>query len=201
MKRLLILLLLVASVAFAAPLSAPYTHDGLFANAAMGLGYASFENTNGKESMTADGLGVMLHGKLGYYAVTDLALHANLGYVMYSNFREAVYGTSQYVDHDFYVLSSVYVGAGITYYVPQWNNIFFSGSLGVTGYATNNRRFKGNTGLRAFSFGLEAGKEWWVSEHVALGASVAFNSGEYWSDDDGVFRSSSIMLLFSITLN
>jgi len=45
------------------------------------------------------------------------------------------------------------------------------------------------------------GKDWWVGEHTAIGVSLAYNSGEYWSDDDGVFRSSSVMLLFSVTLN
>ena len=63
------------------------------------------------------------------------------------------------------------------------------------------RRYKGNTGLKAFSFDVGVGKDWWVSEHFAVGASVEFNSAEYWSDDDGVFRSSSIKLLLSVTLN
>ena len=201
MKRILSLLLLVSTVALAAPLSAPFTHNGIFANASAGVGYASFENADGERSITADGFGVKLHGKLGYYIVQDLALHANVGYVMYSNFREAWYGASRYVDHEFNVLSSVYLGAGATYYVPEWNNVFFSGSLGVTGYDMDCRKYKGNTGLKAFSFDVGAGKDWWVSEHIALGVSVAFNYGKYWSDDDGMFRSSSVMLLFSVTLN
>ena len=209
MKRLFAILLLasslMASVAFAGPASAvfgnPFVHDGLFANASMGLGYASFENADGEEALTADGFGVKLHGKLGFYAVQNLALHANIGYVMLSNFQEARYGLATYMDHDFYVLSSLYLGAGATYYVPGWNNVFFSGSLGAMGYNLNCRKYSGNTGLKSFSFDIEVGKEWWVSEHVALGASLAFNSSEYWSDDDGVFRSSSLMLMFSVSFN
>lgn len=209
MKRLFAVLLLasslMASVAFAGPVAAvlgnPYAHDGLFANAAVGLGYASFENADGEESLTADGFGMRLHGKLGFFIVQDLALHANMGFVMYSDFREARHGLSMYVDHDFYVLSSVFVGAGATYYVPGWNNVFVSGALGVTGYRLNCRKYEGNTGLKAFSFDVEVGKDWWVSENVSLGASLAFNSGEYWSDDDGVFRSSSLMLMFSVSFN
>jgi len=167
----------------------------------MGIGYASFENADGVAFLTADGLGMRLHGKLGYYVVQDLALHANLGYVMYSNFREVRHGFPIYVDHDFYVLSTVYVGAGATFYVPEWNNVFLGGSLGVTGYRLNTHKYAGNTGLKAFSFDVEVGKDWWVGEHTSIGVSVAYNSGEYWSDYDGVFRSSSVMLLFSITLN
>ena len=208
MKRLVAILLLVASVATttawagsSAVLAEPFTHDGLFASAAMGVGYASFENADSKESLTADGFGMKLHGKLGYYVVRDLALHADLGYVMYSNFREARYGIPTYVDHDFYVVSSVFVGAGATYYVPTWNNVFLSGALGVTGYRLNCHKYSGNTGLRAFSFDIGAGKEWWVSERLALGVSASFDSGEYWSEDDGVFRSSSIMLKMSISFH
>ena len=198
---LLSLVVLFASAAFAGPLSDSYAHNGLFANASMGVGYASFENSEEKEILRADGFGVRLHGKLGHYVFRDLALHANLGYVMYSNFREVHEGLPVYLDHDFYVVSSVYLGAGATYYVPQWNNVFLSGSLGVTGYDMDCRKYSGNTGLKAFSFDVEVGKDWWVGEHTAIGVSLAYNSGEYWSDDDGVFRSSSIMFLFSITLN
>lgn len=208
MKHLFALLLLVVSVASSfvwagssAVLAEPFTHDGLFASAAMGVGYASFENADSKESLTADGFGMNLHGKLGYYVVRDLALHANIGYVMYSNFREARYGVPTYVDHDFYVVSSVFVGAGATYYVPTWNNVFLSGALGVTGYRLNCHKYSGNTGLRAFSFNLGVGKDWWVSERLALGVSASFDSGEYWSEDDGVFRSSSIMLNMSISFH
>ena len=184
MKRLVTILLLVASVATttawagsSAVLAEPFTHDGLFASAAMGVGYASFENADSKESLTADGFGMKLHGKLGYYVVRDLALHADLGYVMYSNFREARYGIPTYVDHDFYVVSSVFVGGGATYYVPSWNNVFLSGSLGVTGYRLNCHKYSGNTGLRAFSFDIGAGKEWWVSERLALGVSIPVSTG------------------------
>ena len=205
MNRLVAILLLALSVTFTAPLAAPlgtpFTHDGLFVRAAMGGGYASFENADSKESLTADGFGMKLHGKLGYYVVRDLALHANMGYVMYSNFREARYGVPTYVDHDFYVVSSVFVGGGATYYVPTWNNVFLSGALGVTGYRLNCHKYSGNTGLRAFSFNLGVGKDWWVSERLGLGVSASFDSGEYWSEDDGVFRSSSIMLMLSISLN
>ena len=211
MKHLFALMLLAlslgASVAFAGPLEtlmgSPFAHDGLFANASVGLGYASFENADGEETMVADGFGMELHGKLGFYVIPDLALHANMGFVMYSDFRETRYGLHMYVDHDFYVLSSVFVGAGATYYVPIsfWNNVFISGALGVTGYRLDCRRYSGNTGLKAFSFEIEAGKDWWVSEHVGLGISLAFNSHEYWSDYDGMFRSSSVMLLFSVSLN
>ena len=205
MNRLVAILLLALSVAFTAPLAAPlgtpFTHDGLFVRATMGVGYASFENADSKESLTADGFGMKLHGKLGYYVVHDLALHANMGYVMYSNFREARYGVPTYVDHDFYVVSSVFVGGGATYYVPTWNNVFLSGALGVTGYRLNCHKYSGNTGLRAFSFNLGVGKDWWVSERLGLGVSASFDSGEYWSEDDGVFRSSSIMLMLSISLN
>jgi len=196
MKHFLAILLL-ASVAFAEP----FSHDGVFANAAAGLGYASFENADGWESLTADGFGVKLNGKFGYFAVRNLALHGNLGYVMYSNFREAQLGVSTQVDHDFYVVSSVYLGAGVTYYIPEFYNTFVGGSLGFTGYRLNSRKLYGNTGLKAFSFNFDAGKEWWVSENVALGVSLAFDSGEYWSDDDGVFRSSSIMLMLSVSLH
>ncbi|SMG16368.1 outer membrane beta-barrel protein [Fibrobacter sp. UWB13] len=198
---LLSLVVLMASAVWAGPLSTPYTHNGLFASASVGLGYASFENADGTESLIADGFGMKLHGKLGYYIVQDLALHANLGYVMYSNFREAREGLPTYVDHDFYVLSSVYLGAGVTYYIPQWNNVFLGGSLGVTGYELDCHKYAGNTGLKAFSFDVDLGKDWWVSEHLALGASIAYNYGKYWSDDDGVFSSSSVMLMFSVTLN
>ena len=205
MNRLLAIFLLALSCAFsvaiAGPLGTPLAHDGMFARASVGLGYSSFENADGEESLTADGLGIKLHGKLGAYVMPNLALHANMGFVTYSDFREARYGLSMYVDHDFYVLSSVFVGAGATYYVPGWNNVYFSGAFGMTGYRLNCRKYSGNTGLKAFSFDVEAGKDWWVSEHVGLGVSLAFNSHEYWSDDDGVFRSSSVMLLFSVTLN
>ena len=211
MNRFLAILLLasslMASVVWAGPAAAllgtPFAHDGLFANASVGLGYASFENVDGEETMVADGFGMELHGKLGFYVIPDLALHANMGFVMYSNFRETRYGLNMYVDHDFYLLSSVFVGAGATYYVPipGWNNVFISGALGVTGYRLDCRRYSGNTGLKAFGFEIEAGKDWWVSEHVGLGISLAFNSHEYWSDYDGVFRSSSVMLLFSVSLN
>ncbi len=204
MKHILAVLLAISiasSVAFAGPLSRPYSHDALFANASMGLGYASFENADGERSLIADGFGVKLHSKFGYYVVQDLALHANIGYVMYSNFREARYERPIYVDYDFYVVSSVFVGAGATYYVPEWNNVFFSGALGITGYNLNCHKYSGNTGLKAFSFDVEIGKDWWVGEHTAIGLSLAFNSGDYWSDNDGVFRSSSLMLLFSVTFN
>jgi hypothetical protein len=197
MKRLVAILLLVSSALFAEP----FTHEGVFANAALGLGYASFENTDGEASLTADGLGAKIHGKLGFFVVRDLALHANLGYVMYSNFREARYGLPLYVDHDFYVMSSVYLGLGATYYIPKWQNMFISGTIGTTGYSLNTRREYGNTGLKALTMAAEIGKEWWVSERIGLGASVAFETGDYWSDRDGVFRSSSLMLLFSVTFN
>lgn len=203
--RLLLASSIMASVAFAGPLDAlfgaSYSHDRLFANASMGVGRATFENADGEESLSADGFGMRLHGKLGFYFIQNLALHANMGYVMYSNFREARYGLPIYMDHEFYVLSSVFVGAGVTYYVPEWNNMFFSGALGVTGYRLNCRKYYGNTGLRAFTFDVEVGKDWWVNEYISLGASIAFNSGDYWSDDDGVFRSSSIMLMFSVSFN
>lgn len=199
--KLLLALSCAFSVALAGPLGTPLAHDGMFARASVGLGYSSFENADGEESLTANGFGARVHGKLGFYVVQDLALHANLGYVMYSNFQEARYGLPTYMNHDFYVLSSVYLGIGATYYVPGWNNVFISGSLGLTGYNLNCYKYSGNTGLSALSFDIEVGKDWWVGEHTAIGVSLAYNSGEYWSDDDGVFRSSSVMLLFSVTLN
>lgn len=208
MKHLFALLLLVVSVASSSVWAGPFTvlgesfsHDGLFADASMGIGYASFENVDGEASLMADGFGVKLHGKLGYYVVRGLALHADLGYVMYSNFREARYGLPLYQEHDFYVVSSVFVGGGVTYYVPVWDNVFLSGALGVTGYRLNSRKYSGNTGLRAFSFDMGVGKDWWMSENIGLGVSLSYNSGEYWSKDDGVFRSSSVMLMFSVMLN
>ena len=197
MKRLAAIILFISSIVFAEP----FLHNGLFANAAMGVGYASFENADGKVSLTAEGFGMRLHGKMGYFVVQDLALHANLGYVMYSDFQESRMGLPTYMDHDFYVVSSVYLGAGATYYFPSFGNMFVGGSLGFTGYRLNCRKMSGNTGLKAFSFNLDAGKEWWVSGHVGLGVSLAYDSGEYWSDDDGVFRSSAFMLMFSVSLN
>ena len=209
MIRLFAILLLASSlmvsVASAGPAEAvlgkPFAHDGLFANAAAGLGYASFENADGREFLTANGFGARLYGKLGYYVIQDLALHANIGYVMFSNFSEERNNLPNYVDHDFYVLSSVYLGVGATYYVPIWENVFFSGSIGFIGYDLDCHKYAGNTGLNAFSFDVEAGKDWWMNEYFALGVSVAFSSGEFWSENDGVFRSSSIMLMFSVKLN
>ena len=196
MKHFLAILLL-SSLAFAEP----FSHDGVFANAAMGLGYASFENADGWMSLTADGLGVKLNGKAGYFVVRDFAVHANLGFVMYSDFRESQLGVSTQVDHDFYVMSSVYLGAGATYYFPEFYNMFVGGSVGFTGYRLNSRKMYGNTGLSAFSFDVDVGREWWVSEHVGLGVSLTFDYAEHWSDNDGVFRSSALMLMFSVSLN
>lgn len=197
MKRFVVILLLALSAVFAAP----FSHDGIFVNAAAGIGYASFENADGEETLSAPGFGMKLHGKLGYFVMQNLALHANIGYVAYSNFRETRYGLPIQVYHDFATVSSVFVGAGVTYYVPSWSNIFFSGSLGATGYELDCRRMKGDTGLRALTFDVGIGKEWWVSERIGLGVSLAFDSGDYWSKNDGVFRSSSLMLMFSVSFN
>ncbi len=62
-------------------------------------------------------------------------------------------------------------GVGITHYTSK--NFFFTGNAGVGKFTFDDGNSSMSTS-NGFSFSLKAGKEWWVSKKLGIGAAFTY---------------------------
>ena len=208
MKKILLLTLLVASVAFAK--SAPRTHDGLFINGSLGLGYGNYLDEYKNDGLKLQSEGVQIEGgfKIGFAIIPNLILH---GTISLNAFASEIKVTNKdgeqtsLVLEDDELLETVLLGGGLTYYIPGESNIYLSASLGLakfTEFAFIGIKISEHD--PALGFNLSVGKEWWVNNELGVGVALSYKQastksklGNYKGDSS--FR--TISAVASVTFN
>ena len=205
MKKLLFLVILTASFAFAE--SEPKAHDGFFLSIALGMGYQSIDfvvedwqrDTDNETGLATD-IDFKLGGKVSYNTLLHLTLAGT-----------TKTGTTNYGDDRDYQnirVNMALFGLGATHYFE--NNIFITASCGISQFHANddiavfsaivqsNTSQDINTG---FGFQVGGGKEWWVSDNWGIGASAALLYGFASNLADARESSLGITLRLSATWN
>lgn len=208
MKKILLSIALAASCAFA--VSAPKTHDGFFLNGTGGFGYGSFLNkfeTNGVQ-MKSKGVQFETGIKIGGAIFPNFILH---GTIDINSIFDDIRISNKSGDESTLTLgddksfSSIFLGAGITYYIPGAINAYFSASAGISDYTEICimgeivTKYDPN-----FSFNLSVGKEWWVNNELGVGVALSYNHYSAKStifDYEGKVSFNSISLVTSFTFN
>ena len=200
MKKILLFLFAFSS-AFAA--SQPKTHDGLFLNLSLGMGYQSISfvvNDYQKDAINKSGAATDIDVKIGGKIANNLLAHLTLaGTTLTETFKG--------YDSDFNVNMSL-LGLGATYYFLD--NFMATASIGLTQFHANKNvaTFYANlhTDYSAdenAGFGLQigGGKEWWIADEWGLGASVSILYGFAHNLADARESSFAISLRLSATFN
>lgn len=203
MKKFFILIATAAALSFAA--SEPETHDGFFLSIALGFGYQNidfviddWQSWPSNDAGTATDIDVKVGGRI----VNNTLLHATLT----GNTRTGTIGSG----YESIKVNMSLFGLGVTHYFP--GNFFATASAGISQFHANSnvRTFEATVAASAnntedvnagFGFQVGGGKEWWVSDNWAVGASAAFLYGFAYNLDDTKESSLGITARISVTWN
>ncbi len=190
---------LVAMSTSASAQDRPHTHDGFFLRLAGGPGYSrSTVKYQGADLETTGG-GAALSVAIGGSVVEDLAIHAELFGVSAVAPTVSQNGTRIGSGSREDSLSSVGIGAGLTYYFSP-TNLYLSAAFGMGRVAlrANGDEVHSDTGI-----GLDflLGKEWWVSENWGLGLAGQLIFTSVPSSGDTDFHTVGLGLLLSASYN
>src|SRR6478609_2754251 len=164
MRRLILLtwLTLITTLALAQK-----THSGAFFSVGLGPAWGSSNGYNNQNnSLSIVGTGVEVDLELGGSLMPGLILHGTI--TAKSVVGPTINGVNVSKD---YTLSETMYGVGVTHYTA--GNYFFSGNFGVGSFSFSDAKTTVSTD-KGFSFLLKAGKEWWVSKKLGLGAAFTY---------------------------
>jgi hypothetical protein len=166
MKKI-ILLTLSISLITSTLMAQERTHSGFYFSAALGPAWGT---TNGSDNqghaLKMIGTGAEIDLQIGGSITKNLILHGTI--MAKSVVGPEINGTK--ISNDYALSESMY-GAGITHYTP--NNFFFTGNAGVGKFTFDDGHTSMSTS-NGFSFSLKAGKEWWVSKKLGIGAAFTY---------------------------
>ncbi len=177
----------------------PRTHDGFFLRMSTGPGYASakFDFSNGDE--------LELHGAGGSFRL-DIGGRIGAGTLLYGTLGTVSVGDPEVKSGDVqFTLGGADatvtdIGIGLSHYFTP-SNFFIGGAFGFYGddVTAGNTKLESDTGVGLM---LTAGKEWWISNNWALGASLFLSGSRINSSaDDGTIRNGIAGVSFSATYN
>lgn len=208
MKKFLLSIALAVSCAPAT--SAPKTHDGFFLSGTFGFGYGNFLNefqANGVK-MESKGTQIETGLKIGGAIIQNFILHGTIdinGIFDDISFSDKSGNESTLTIGNNKSFRSIFLGAGITYYIPGAANVFFSASAGISDYTEICIMGEIVTNYDPnFSFNLSAGKEWWVNNELGIGVALSFNHYSAKSkifDYEGKVSFNSISAVATFTFN
>jgi hypothetical protein len=128
----------------------------------------------GSDDTTIDGPGVAFEFALGTMAGEQLALNMDL---VLAHSGAAEHGVLQDT-----VFTAVHVGAGVTYWIMP-ANVYLAASLGAARSSVEGKPVRidievptSDPSEVGFGLHLSAGKQWWVSRRVGVGASLSLLS-------------------------
>lgn len=208
MKKFLLFFILTTSIAFAK--SAPKTHDGFFINGTLGSGYGNYLDEFKNEGVKIKSEGAQLETgfKIGAAVIQNLILHGTINVTAFLSDLQASnkYGeeASLVLDDDDF-LETIFLGGGITYYIPGESNIYISASAGMTRFTELCILGKKITEHDInFGFNVSIGKEWWINNELGIGAALSYkqsSTNTKFLDYKGETSFRSISLVASITFN
>jgi len=142
-------------------------HSGFYFSLAAGPAWGTVNGyDNQGSSFTLEGTGAEIDLQLGGSVIPGLIVHGTI--TVKSVVGPVINGITV---PDDYSLSETMYGVGITHYTPR--NFFFTGNFGVGKFVfgdnTSNISTEGG-----FSFLLKAGKEFWISKKLGLGAAFTY---------------------------
>jgi hypothetical protein len=212
MKQILFVLLFATSCIFAK--SAPKTHDGFFLNGVLGLGYGNYteEYKNDGIKLQSEGSQIGLGIKVGAAIIQNFILHGNIEITTFAEDLKAETWDQEKIDNilekDNFV-KTMFLGGGVTYYLPSDLNIYLSASLGAVIYTEYYVEFLGkrkklSTHDSSVGFILSFGKEWWVNNELGIGVAASYKQSSTNSKfldykGDTSFKAASIAV--SLTFN
>jgi hypothetical protein len=180
-------------------------HDGFFLRMLYGFGYAELVEKDVLGSdLTFSGFSQALRVQIGGTVSENLILYGEFGGIM--QIEPELEWLGQTATATDITVSVFDFGGGITYYLMP-SNFYFSLSI-HTSQAT--LEFDGTTGESDYGFGFNAmiGKEWWISDQWAMGASVYgyYSSMKDSGSEDGIsyeydINNFSVGVMFSVTYN
>jgi len=164
MKKLLMILVALSPITL---LHAQREHSGFYFSLAAGPAWGTVNGyDNQGSSFTLEGTGAEIDLQLGGSVIPGLIVHGTL--TVKSVVGPVINGITV---PDDYSLSETMYGVGITHYTPR--NFFLTGNFGVGKFVfgdnTSNISTEGG-----FSFLLKAGKEFWISKKLGLGAAFTY---------------------------
>lgn len=180
-------------------------HDGFFLRLLYGFGYAELVEKDVLGSdMTFSGFSQALRCQIGGTISENFILFGEFGGVVQIEPELEWLGrTATATD----ITVSVFdFGGGVTYYLMP-SNFYFSVSI-HTSQAT--LEYDGTSGESEYGFGFNAmiGKEWWISDQWAMGASVYgyYSSMKDKGSENGInyeydINNFSVGVMFSVTYN
>lgn len=166
MKKLTLLTLSI-SLIVSALMAQERTHSGFYFSGAVGPAWGT---TNGYDNQGSTfqvtGTGAEMDFQIGGSITENLILHGTI--MAKSVVGPEINGTKI---SDDYSLSETMFGGGITHYTAK--NFFFTGNAGAGKFTFDDGKTSLSTN-KGFSFSLKAGKEWWVSKKLGIGAAFTY---------------------------
>ncbi len=103
---------------------------------------------------------------------------------------------------DQYSVNESVIGLGLTRYTSR--NYFIAGNIGTGYFSFSDSRNKSSTD-NGLSFFFKAGREWWLSRHLAAGLALTYGRTKLTDDTDigtkEKWNSSRFGLVLQVTLN
>lgn len=103
---------------------------------------------------------------------------------------------------DRYSVNESVIGLGVTCYTSR--SYFIAGNIGTGYFSFSDSRNKSSTD-NGLSFFFKAGREWWLSRHLAAGLALTYGRTKLTDDTDigtkEKWNSSRFGLVFQVTLN
>lgn len=175
-------------------------HDGFFVRILVGTSFQAAQSSEDGEDLSVEGPGFTLQAAIGYNIARNLILYAEV-------FDDVAISTKVTVGDDegeeledtsFGIFGA---GLGLAYYLP--GNFYLSGSAALSQlhatYEEDGTTVKWDS---SFGFGanLLVGKEWWVSDGLAIGAALHLLLGSVPDDEaDDPWTVGALGLAFSFT--
>jgi hypothetical protein len=190
-------LALFAVLLITTSLFAQREHHGFYLSLAAGPAWGTVNGSDNQgNSLDVEGAGAELDLQLGGTIIPGLILHGTI--TAKSVVGPTINGVSVSKD---YSLSETMLGVGVTHYTPK--NIFFTGNFGVGSFAFADAKTSTSTD-NGFSFLLKAGKEWWLSKKIGLGAAFTYGGTSLTNTEGNItekWKSNRLGVVLQLTID
>jgi len=183
--------------------SGKHQHDGLFLRFLLGGSYSSMSIDGGPMEMELSGMSGTFRFQIGGTVAKNLVIFGELGGVTLTNPDIKIDGKSYELDG--VKASSFDFGGGITYYFMP-SNFYLTASILASRadfeFSQGSNTVKGESDM-GFGFFAGVGKEWWIAENWALGATLftAYSSVPDQDPSDATISNLTFGVAFSATFH
>lgn len=172
-------------------------HSGFYLSMAAGPAWGTVNGyDNQGNSFTVEGTGAEIDFQLGGTVIPGLILQGTI--TVKSVVGPDINGITV---PDDYSMSETMYGAGITHYTPR--NFFLTGNFGVGKFVFGDNTTNIST-EGGFSFLLKAGKEFWISKKLGLGAAFTYGKTSLTNTEGSItekWKSNRLGVVLQLTID